>query len=222
MLLHPIKKGLRLGGAVSVVFALCCMFVFASRAAERNSFSREQVASAKLANRDFAIADFDGDQVPDFATVEVDIGSRDDTQYSIRFNLTSGGKQAFGVVAPAGGLQIVAQDVNGDNVLDVLVTTAWQHLQIAVFLNDGHGNFTPADPREFPSSIWGSDRQWNAATAASYDIATLVRTQGFSGALEEQRHSERPREKIGRAQAIELQNPSSVQDLSALGRAPPR
>lgn len=76
------------------------------------------------------------------------------TRYSIRLKLTAGAAQVFRVIAPAGGLRIVARDVNGDDALDVLISTAWQHKQVAVLSNDGHGKFTLANPDAFPAAFF--------------------------------------------------------------------
>src|SRR5271169_2850085 len=140
---------------------LCFVAAVACRADAANS-TRHSQASVLGINSYFAIADFDGDQKPDLATVEVQKSSSSRTTlYSIRFQLTAGIAQVFGVTAPSGGLQIVARDVNGDNSLDVLVTSVLQHEQVAVLLNDGHGKFRLADPSEFPPAIRESSTRWN-------------------------------------------------------------
>jgi hypothetical protein len=125
-------------------------------------------------NSSFAIADFDGDRKPDLATVEIQKGgSSGRTQYSIRLQLTVGAAQIFGVTAPAGGLQIVAKDVNGDDALDMVVSTALQHQQVAVLLNDGHGKFTLADPGAFPSAVRNSQAEWAGATTQIHDNVVI-------------------------------------------------
>jgi len=45
----------------------------------------------------------------------------------------------------------VARDVNGDDAMDLVVTTAMDSHFVAVLLNDGHGKFTLAKPGAFPS-----------------------------------------------------------------------
>jgi hypothetical protein len=111
----------------------------------------------------FAIADFDGDLNPDLARVEV--GSSDSTRsvYSIQFQLTTVGRQSIRLVAPVGGLQLLARDVNGDHAIDLVVMTAGLGQPVAVFLNDGHGGFSQGDKNVFPGAF-GNSAQNNIAS----------------------------------------------------------
>ena len=43
------------------------------------------------------------------------------------------------------GLNIQAIDVDGDQDLDLVVTSRWSMQIIAVWINDGSGSFTPGD-----------------------------------------------------------------------------
>ena len=99
----------------------------------------------------FAIADFDGDQKPDLATVQVERDAASGTRYSIRLQLSASEESAIGITGPQGGLELVARDVNGDDAMDLGVTTAMDSHFVAVLLNDGHGKFTLAKPGAFPS-----------------------------------------------------------------------
>src|SRR5258708_37803444 len=73
----------------------------------------------------FTIADFDGDNRPDFASVHVGQGGLQNSRYWIAFQLSGGSGQTVSVTAPTGGLRITARDVNGDSFLDVVITTLW-------------------------------------------------------------------------------------------------
>jgi hypothetical protein len=121
----------------------------------------------------FAIADFDGDHQADLATVQAGTGSASHSRYWIRFELTSGNRQFFGVTGPAGGLQISSLDVNGDQALDLVVTTAWLNQTIAILLNDGHGNFTLADPGAFPDVAPDSQAEWSGQTTQIHNNAAI-------------------------------------------------
>jgi hypothetical protein len=98
----------------------------------------------------FAIADFDGDLQPDLALVRVTSDGSPTSQYSVDLNFSSGHKPAIRVVGPSGGLQITPQDVNGDKFADLVVTSLLDSQFVAIFLNDGKGNFAPAEPSDFP------------------------------------------------------------------------
>ena len=100
----------------------------------------------------FVIADFDGDQKPDFATVDIDQTFIHLTNYSIHLQLSQGLESEIGLTAPSGGLQLIPRDVNGDDSLDLVVRTVFDSNLVAVLLNDGHGRFTLAKPELFPSA----------------------------------------------------------------------
>jgi hypothetical protein len=149
-----------------------------------NTTTRHSLGSSAGFSPNFAIADFDGDRKPDLATVEVQKDSSANTsRYSIRLQLSAGAAQVFGVIAPPGGLQIVARDVNGDDALDVLVSTTLQHKQIAVLLNDGHGKFTLADPGAFPEALRNSEADWSGATTQVYDNAAIPSSRSSAKAI---------------------------------------
>jgi hypothetical protein len=128
----------------------------------------------------FAIADFDGDSRPDLATVQVGQINASRARYWIRLQMSTGSRQSIGVTAPIGGLQIVSRDVNGDNALDLVLTTAWLNRPVAILLNDGHGNFTLRDAAAFPASIWEAERSLARATVQIKDAAVVL-TRSLSG-----------------------------------------
>jgi hypothetical protein len=113
-------------------------------------------ATAKAPGPSFAIADFDGDLHPDLASVEVSSNNSRQTIYSIRLQLTAGGRQAIRIVAPSGGLQILARDVNGDHAIDLVLATAALGEPVAVLLNDGRGGFIQVDRCAFPGAFGNS------------------------------------------------------------------
>lgn len=129
----------------------------------------------------FAIADFDGDRKPDLATVQTEgADSSAHTRYSIRFELTAGLPQTIGVTAPAGGLHIVARDVNGDEMLDLLVSTEWLHQPVAILLNDGHGKFTLCDSATAREFLCASEESWNLPSIEFMDAAAAVLSRSFA------------------------------------------
>jgi hypothetical protein len=98
----------------------------------------------------FVIADLDGDRKPDLAFVELGNARSPNANYSIRLQFGAGAEAAIGVNAPLGGLQVAARDVNGDDSLDLILTSNVDGSFIEVLLNDGHGNFSAAAPGAYP------------------------------------------------------------------------
>lgn len=214
-----------LGGGrapLRALLVLCSVLGPAGWVSAASTSTQHSPSSSAGFNSTFAIADFDGDRKPDLATVEIQKGSSASrTQYSIRLQLTVGAAQIFGVTAPAGGLQIVAKDVNGDDALDVVVSTAWQHKQVAVLLNDGNGKFTMADPAAFPADFWGSGGDWSSGTLPLCDSTVLVRIEYPACELDRDSKFDGPQVQIKSAQASGSMGSTSLSLFSLLGRAPP-
>jgi hypothetical protein len=120
-----------------------------------------------------AIADFDGDQRPDVASVE----GESSTGYSIRFQLTAIGQQVIQFVAPPGRLAIEARDVNGDRAVDLVLTTALTGRPVAVLLNNGDGGFSRAEPGQFHGAFKAT-RNWTSSSERSSEaLADLSRSR---------------------------------------------
>jgi hypothetical protein len=214
-------RGIKRGIGQAALLGLACLLMPASRLKAQDDPSQER-RTLSIANPDFAIADFDGDRKPDLATVEMErSASSARARYSIRLKLTSGDSQVFGLTAPAGGLQIVARDVNGDNALDLLISTTWQHQQVAVILNDGHGNFTLTAPGGFFTSNWGSDAELSSGTVPNGDSVALLRCQTSPDAGQGTSHCKSASCQVGFTSRLILRNSSRLFLLRLLGRAPP-
>jgi hypothetical protein len=214
-------RGVNRGIGQAALLALVCLLIPVCRLSAQSSPSQEKRA-VSIANPDFAIADFDGDRKPDLATVEMERGaSPAQARYSIRLKLTSGDSQVLGVTAPAGGLQIIARDVNGDHALDLLVSTAWQHQQVAIFLNDGHGNFTLAAPGGFSTLSWESDAEWSSSAVPCGDSVVLLRCQTSADAGQGTSRCKAASCQVSLTSRPVLRDSSRVLLLKLLGRAPP-
>ena len=170
----------------------------------------------------FAIADFDGDNRPDLASVHVGHSSSSSTRYWIAFHLSGGSGQTVGITAPTGGLQITSRDVNGDNFPDVIVTTVWTNKPVAILLNDGFGNFTASDPCNFQSAFAASEMSWTFAADEIRDTtAALLLSRGVPGDCQKERRSLLPR---GMTALIAARSGTASILASAspfIGRAPP-
>jgi len=138
--------------APAVLFAAA----FFGIAASENAASVHAAASlgtpSALGAR-IAIADFDGDRVPDLAVVQGGQAAAGTARYWIALQLSSGASQTLAIIAPAGGLRLSSRDVNADNALDILVTTFWTNQPVAVLLNGGRGDFRASSPAAFLRSF---------------------------------------------------------------------
>lgn len=170
----------------------------------------------------FAIADFDGDNRPDLASVHVGQSDSTSTRYWIAFHLSGGSGQTVGITAPTGGLQITSRDVNGDSFPDVIVTTAWTNKPVAILLNDGFGNFTASDPAEFQSAFATSETSWTFAADEIRDTAAaLLLSRSDSGGYRTERGYLLPG---GTTLPLAVRDGSALLPASVspfIGRAPP-
>jgi hypothetical protein len=164
-------------GTMAILLTLCFLGSAKAGIPEANGLTRTLFHSGP----NFTIADFDGDLRPDFAIVEAGGTSSSESSYWIHFELSSGAKQAVTLRAPVGGIQLSSRDVNGDKIIDLVVSTTWLDRPVAVLLNDGHGNFTVSDPARF-AEVFREDglhcsysrAEWNDTQAA---LPTRAHTQ---------------------------------------------
>jgi hypothetical protein len=134
------------------LFLVClgCLFAGLPAVPASTEARGEAISHLNYPDVPFAIADFDGDQLPDLAVVQVDSYSSPNSKYSIRVQFSSGPGPAIGIEAPLGGLRIDSRDVNGDDRNDLIVSTALESQVVAILINDGHGNFVIVKPDLFP------------------------------------------------------------------------
>jgi hypothetical protein len=126
----------------------------------------------------FAIADFDGDRRPDFASIQPGQNRRGSSDYSIQLDLSELGRRSIHVVAPLGGLLIEARDVDGDHTVDLVVSTAWRKQPVAIFLNDGHGGFSRAEVTAFPGVSSACQRNLASAPNPATDVLGMSPQSG--------------------------------------------
>src|SRR6202451_4241472 len=160
-----------------VLLLLCAVFCFATRG---TGLSTQKTAVFANGATHFAIADFDGDNRPDLATVETGLIGASHARYWIGFRMSAGARQTIGVNAPVGGLEIASRDVNGDNIVDLVVSAAWLKSPVAVLVNDGHGNFTVHDPIAFSAVLTNPSTALDSPNRQDSDraVAVSARTSG--------------------------------------------
>jgi hypothetical protein len=169
----------------------------------------------------FAIEDFDGDSRPDIATVIEGRRGEVDHHYWVSFQLSSGGSENIDLAAPAGGLDISSRDVNGDDFVDVVVTTTGTNRPVAVLLNNGAGSFTASDPSAFPDAFRKSYNFWSGLTEQLREASPAFFSRFFSNDLEASKGTfsllVEIRVLARRSDRLETRDA----DVSYLGRAPP-
>jgi hypothetical protein len=167
-----------------VLLLICGVFCLATRGTGLSS--QRTISFAHGAAGHFAIADFDGDDRPDLATVETGLIGASHARYWIGFRMSAGVRHKIGVNGPIGGLEIASRDVNGDNVLDLVVSAAWLKAPVAVLVNDGHGNFTIRDPAAFSESLTNPSRTLDSPRQNS-DGAIAVAARGSNDIIASKR-----------------------------------
>jgi hypothetical protein len=117
-----------------------------------------------------AIADIDGDHIPDFAS-GINVG-RTAQGYSYRVDLdlsNNPGARPFSVVSQEPtGLNIEAIDVDGDHDLDLVISGRLSRTPIGVWLNDGKGVFTLGDAND-PVQFWSATASVQSPIVAAVD-----------------------------------------------------
>lgn len=167
----------------------------------------------------FAIADFDGDNQPDFATVQLGQRGQQEGRYSIGFQLSTGVRQSIAVTAPIGDVQVTLRDVNGDNSLDLVVTSEWLRRPVAILLNDGHGHFTLSGNTQLAEYLYNI--QELSPQPQIKDVTALLPSRNISRPQAQDLRIPAPRE-LGRTPASLLACRSlRFLHSRSLGRAPP-
>jgi hypothetical protein len=153
-----------------VLLGLLALLFVLPRSAAAGSRGGVQTSGAESR---FVIADFDGDVLPDFASIRGDLNSSGGVNYWIQLQLSGTGQQSIHLVGPAGGLSIESRDVNGDHIPDLLLATEWSGRPVAILLNDGHGNFSRVAPDKFPSAFATSNQNWSSVAHQVIDLCGL-------------------------------------------------
>lgn len=210
------------GYAITMAASLLCLVLGIAapiaKAAEREPMPAAD--SGRVLSR-FVIADFDGDEKPDYATVDVNQSHIRLTDYSIRLKLSRGFESAIGITAPSGGLQLSSRDVNGDNILDVVVRTAFDSNLVAVLINDGNGKFSLAKPELFPGLQNEPDSYLNEQSSRVPERVLTLPSRSQNGELAENAREERLKNVSEPLKAKGKAEFSDFSYQSDSGRSPP-
>jgi hypothetical protein len=207
-------------------FAVLCLVasLWAGRLQFRNAeppISHLVRTAVALGSTQFAIADFDGDLQPDLALIRVTRDSSPTTQYSLDLNFSSGAKPAICIVGPSGGLQITPRDVNGDKFADLVITSLLDSQFVAIFLNDGKGNFTLAEPSDYPGARVRTDFRLFAPGDVRGGQLALQPGRDTAGAAGASGRWHAPRQISATALPASLLTVRADSAFPSAGRAPP-
>jgi hypothetical protein len=156
----------RKAGRPEAICALCILGLMgfvAAQAAEQplpgdpvDSHVNQDAGFAATIRGTAGLADFDGDSRTDIAFAKPRGLANGVFHYQVEVLLSGRPRATFEVESgrAGGGLHIVARDVDGDQDLDLVITTEFSGEPVGVWINDGHGGFTPGDAAIYPASIW--------------------------------------------------------------------
>ena len=202
-------------------FVISVLFLgLVNGATAARAYAENLPASSPGPGLTFAIADFDGDRRPDFASVQAGQARSGSSDYSIQIDLSESGRQSIDIVAPVGGLLIEARDVDGDRSIDLVVSATWRKQPVAIFLNDGHGTFSRAEVAAFPGAF--SECQTKLAPAANPATDALgISPQPGASVCREENDSSLDRSAPSLIAALTAGFPPDPFLSSSAGRAPP-
>jgi hypothetical protein len=217
---HIVDMAGKLGRRLSLcVFALLLLGLTGLQHARAAGLPNGPITAAG-AGPQFAIADLDGDLRPDSASIQSDTNIIGGTNYRIQLRLSGVGQQTVQLVGPAGGLRIEARDVNGDDAVDLVLTTAWLGQPVAILLNDGQGRFSRVEPAAFPGAF--SDSKTSSFSSTNLAMDGVGLPSQSSGDIDAGRkHATRERLL---AKSISVYKTSFAREfflVSHAGRAPP-
>jgi hypothetical protein len=145
-----------LGRASKYVLLLFAVCFLAQPGSTFGATHASSIATHLLRAGTPAVADLDGDHLPDLASGIKTGHTSEGYSYRVDLDLTGNPDQnSFSVLSQEpNGLNIQAIDVDGDQDLDLVITSRWSMQPIGVWINDGRGSFTPGDLDQYGSRIW--------------------------------------------------------------------
>ena len=166
-----------------------------------------------------AIGDFNKDGRPDLVVAD-HVGRRAGAYaYRLEFSLSGTAPSDVFFESTADALTISTVDIDHDDDLDIVAGRPFDGGAVGVWLNDGHGHFTQADVRRFPSFIAAHDTV-GAADPRRETIAidtTPRPQQSRLAALRAGAHDSRDRTVFATSRLL----PPSFSARSSSPRAPP-
>jgi hypothetical protein len=100
-----------------------------------------------------AVGDFNVDGTPDLAIADRVSRAAGGYAYQIQFAVSGRAPRSVAFESEQAALSVRASDVDHDDDLDVVVSSALSHEVVAIWLNDGTGEFQATDARQFAPEI---------------------------------------------------------------------
>ena len=100
-----------------------------------------------------AVADFNTDGTPDLAIADRVSHAIGAASYRIEFSVSGRESKSVAFESDQDALTVRVSDVDHDNDLDVVVSSALSREIVGVWLNDGSGGFKASDARPFAAEI---------------------------------------------------------------------
>lgn len=169
----------------------------------------------------FAIADFDGDLAPDIASVQPVSSNSSGTNYFVQLQFGSGQRRSICLAAHWRDVRIVARDVNGDRIPDLIISSAWSEETYAVLINKGNGAFSLVDPSSVQALSRESKQSLNWPRLRPSETAATSPSSGERGCAKTKctGHTCSTKRLVYQPNLISLRCPLLV---SLPGHAPPR
>jgi len=129
----------------------------------------------------WTVADFDGDKQPDLAFAN----AKGRGGYTLELELStraSAGRNSFPALPTSPfGIHLTARDVDGDHDLDIVITAGFADKPVAIWINDGKGQFEEGDIAAYPAWIWlqGSSVSTQSLPSSAQLLFNQNRRSGF-------------------------------------------
>jgi hypothetical protein len=133
------------------------------------------------ANDTFAIDDFDGDLALDIASVQPVSSNSSVSNYIVQLQFGSGERRSICLAAHGHDVRIVARDVNGDRIPDLIISSAWSEEPYAVLINNGNRTFSPVDPASVQALSRESKQSLSCPRPQPSETAATSRSSGERG-----------------------------------------